>query len=1078
MEHKQKRLARAEAEKDLSERAKDKAVAQLEEAVKRHAAERATMEQEAEKKVKEAERSVREEVASQTTPCPEKPTAAPCPSCKPEEREKPVVMHPPRSARFANSQAKRNESPKDSVAIHIVTHVHWDREWYRSLEHFTRLLATIVDNVVNELTAPRTLLEHFHLDSQAALVEDYLRARPERKETLQRLVQANRFGAGPWYTQPDEFLVSGEALVRNLLYGIATLADLNMDFVPVGHVPDQFGHTSQMPQIFAQFGMVAASSMRGVPNSAHRNSWWVGPDGTRMLLMKFSNYCGIQFDESSSLLKGRKKKRAPLLDQVQQQLTKRAAKDKSENVSTLYLLNGCDHRDLDQQVGEAIRGAQEQSATRMLEFGYRNVSVREVVSSNLRDVALLVLDEIKSNNYSLPTLKGELRNDVDHLADTISSGMSLKRRNWASEELLQSWAEPLNVAVGLRGKQDESTEIVRAWKLVLENHFHDTICTSSIPQVLVEAKARAERAIQIAEAISSQHMFALMESVTPINLEAVFVFNPTNVERRLELNVFWMAIPRSIIIDAGQIVTVTDVLTRKSFNATAVSFDANVWCFRHKRGGFRSQHTFNVLKMAMRPPLVRPNEMRLFRVSLNPEYGPAATLPPVTVHERRRKPKPVEAQEEEKPEEGEEEPKSLGRFGNKLMECEIMRDGSLMVASKTGEFVDVPRLNMLLVQEDFGTQYLAGYGIQIGPFKVEELKFSRTAEFEMASFRLRGLNIKPREVETSDSMLNKRPPQKLLNFELGVHYVLPEDSKQIWVRVTFDNPEGGSRNFAIRVAHKLSCDAESLVNDMAFDHVRRARDSMPATKPFHRWLLASGANCSLGVAGRGLYDSSFMGNRLLMTTLMRSVDRMGDWAAFVNEGAQDFGHHDFEYALVPMGAKSNVAAMAIEGRKFSSESCPVQHVDQGLLPQVMLTCVRSSHLSKLASKRAPFVYGERTVGDDDTAGGLFGPSKTVAIAKKIPEMTLMGGVTVAPESLVLSAVKRAHYEVNAFVVRVYNPSKTEIKGQVKLQHAVAAAFRSQLDESKMERYELSEGDTAVEVTVPPKKIVTLLVVAK
>src|SRR5687768_16849947 len=97
------------------------------------------------------------------------------------------------------------------------------------------------------------------------------------------------------YSQPDEFLVSGESLVRNLMYGIKTVSELGAStYTRIGHVPDQFGHTSQLPQIFAGFDLLAAVTMRGVDASdgVTRNAWWDAPDGTRMLLLKLTQYCG------------------------------------------------------------------------------------------------------------------------------------------------------------------------------------------------------------------------------------------------------------------------------------------------------------------------------------------------------------------------------------------------------------------------------------------------------------------------------------------------------------------------------------------------------------------------------------------------------------------------------------------------------------------------------------------------------------------------------------------------------------------------------------------------------------------
>jgi hypothetical protein len=88
--------------------------------------------------------------------------------------------------------------PQKSVAIHIVTHVHWDREWYRPFEQFNRLLATIMDTVVATLRTEKSPISHFHLDSQSILVEDYLRARPDQKGVIKALADADKLGLGPW----------------------------------------------------------------------------------------------------------------------------------------------------------------------------------------------------------------------------------------------------------------------------------------------------------------------------------------------------------------------------------------------------------------------------------------------------------------------------------------------------------------------------------------------------------------------------------------------------------------------------------------------------------------------------------------------------------------------------------------------------------------------------------------------------------------------------------------------------------------------------------------------------------------
>lgn len=293
------------------------------------------------------------------TPAPETAPAATCPACPTLAQlaqavtSAPQSIHVPQVVPYGHvvfdTVSARIKQRKPGVSLHIVSHSHWDREWYRPLEAFARLMVSTVDNVVAQLVRGReTGVAHFHWDSQSVLVEDYLAARPEAQQLLVDLINNNQLGVGPWYTQPDEFLVSGEALVRNLLYGIMALEQLNATYSSIGYIPDQFGHTAQMPQIFAGFGLVAAATMRGTPPGAARNNWWEAPDGTRILLLRFPNYCGVFFNEGNP----------SVATAVVNELAKSHAAN--DGINTLYFMNGCDHRDLDTEVGRAIQRAQGQ----------------------------------------------------------------------------------------------------------------------------------------------------------------------------------------------------------------------------------------------------------------------------------------------------------------------------------------------------------------------------------------------------------------------------------------------------------------------------------------------------------------------------------------------------------------------------------------------------------------------------------------------------------------------------------------------------------------------------------------------
>ena len=115
----------------------------------------------------------------------------------------------------------------------------------------------------------------FTLDGQAATVDDYLEVRPEAEPLIRRLIAEGRLAIGPWQILMDEFLVSGETIVRNLEFGWARAEALG-GAMPVGYLPDMFGHIAQMPQILRRAGIERAVVWRGVPAAIDRNTLPLG----------------------------------------------------------------------------------------------------------------------------------------------------------------------------------------------------------------------------------------------------------------------------------------------------------------------------------------------------------------------------------------------------------------------------------------------------------------------------------------------------------------------------------------------------------------------------------------------------------------------------------------------------------------------------------------------------------------------------------------------------------------------------------------------------------------------------------
>src|SRR5205823_7757784 len=113
-----------------------------------------------------------------------------------------------------------------------------------------------------------------------AVVDDYLEVRPEAEPVLRRLAGSGRLSMGPWYILMDEFLVSGETMVRDLQLGLERAAAFG-GAMPVVYLPDMFGHVAQMPQLLRQAGLEHAVVWRGVPAAVDRTGfWWTAPDGS------------------------------------------------------------------------------------------------------------------------------------------------------------------------------------------------------------------------------------------------------------------------------------------------------------------------------------------------------------------------------------------------------------------------------------------------------------------------------------------------------------------------------------------------------------------------------------------------------------------------------------------------------------------------------------------------------------------------------------------------------------------------------------------------------------------------------
>jgi hypothetical protein len=381
----------------------------------------------------------------------------------------------------------------DGVQVWLVPHTHWDREWYEPFAVFSERLVVMMDTL---LDLGATGFPHFHLDGQTAMIDDYLARRPERADELADLVRSGQLSAGPWVTQMDEFLTSGESHIRNLEIGLQRASELGTA-LRLGYMPDQFGHIGQMPQILRLAGLDRAMVWRGVPASIDRTSFrWRAPDGSEVVTeyMVFGYANGASFEQTadpSSL-------EAAIADCVEA-LRPYAVDDR------LVVMVGYDHAGPDATLPQRLT----------------DPSVRIAGLSSFLDG--------RSEPEDLPVWTGELRSSARaHLLPNVYSARApQKRERGRVEALLERVAEPLAALAPWFGWPAD--ELQRAWQLLLWNGAHDSACGCSHDQVAIDVDARFAEVRETCEDLIERSLSSLGSRVE--GDPGVIRFNPSPFER-------------------------------------------------------------------------------------------------------------------------------------------------------------------------------------------------------------------------------------------------------------------------------------------------------------------------------------------------------------------------------------------------------------------------------------------------------------------------------------------------------------------------------------------------------------------
>ncbi len=892
----------------------------------------------------------------------------------------------------------------------LVSHTHWDRAWYCTFQEYRVRLVRLVDRLLDMLERDADF-PVFMLDGQMSVVEDYLEARPEHAERLRRLCQSGRIQVGPWYVLADEFLVSPEALIRNLMVG-RHMGEPYGGVMPIGYVPDGFGHIAQLPQILRGFGIDNVFFWRGMGADGDRLGTefeWCAPDGspvTTILMpwgyhnvanlgyaIHWGDVSQMEFDWALA-----HKKIAGALEKLKPMA----------NTNALLLMNGIDHAEVEPRIPEVIRQANGRLDGVVIHHG------------TLRDH----LERVRTSGVALPTSEGEFRwgRYSEILQGVYSTRIHLKQQNHAGETQLERYMEPITALAWLSGAQvpDGTAALANlAWHWLLLNHPHDDIYGSGIDEVHHEMDFRFSRARQIADALIRDHFRLLARQVDMSGQDGtpVLAFNPLG----------WA---RDEIVEA---------LIEFDFN------DPKAGAFQLVDAAGRAvPHQVIEDEERFWMEVLKPNRKRCVRV-LFPAQVPAlgwttfyagpvtGVVPPpageLTVAER-----------------GAE---------NQFLTFTIAADGGLTVTDKISGYT-YGGLHHFDDVEDAGDEYtycpLPAHGQTISTEGGQAAITCVESGPCRAAFRIERMLAIPHSL-TADRQ--RRSPATVA-LPIVSHVYLYAGQPGLYITTEIDN-QARDHKLSVRFPTGLRV-AQAHVDEsfMVAERDLHLPDSMgwvedPTPLMHQRTFtdLSDGVR-GLAIANKGLPSVEVTEDGTIALTLLRAVgwlSRDDLWVRRIaagplvpTPGAQCLGPYRYEYAILPhagdwQGVYQTAHAM----------NAPV--------------------LARRADTHPGLELREMNITRDDPSlvtpipwprGGTLPPT--------------LSAIQIEPAALVLSAVRRS--ERNTLIVRFYNITREPVSGTVTLGLPASAAYRTTLAEERGMQIDLIEGKR-VRLDVRGAEVVTL-----
>lgn len=832
--------------------------------------------------------------------------------------------------------------------VYIISHSHWDREWYMAYEQHHMRLIELIDDLL-ELFEVDPSFNSFHLDGQTIILDDYLQVRPEKRQAIQQAINEGKLRIGPFYILQDDFLISSESNVRNMLIGMEESRKWGTP-VMLGYFPDTFGNMGQTPQLMKQAGISAAAFGRGVKpigfdnqvleaenySSQYSEMWWKGPDQTAIFGLLFANW----YSNGNEI---------PVEKEAALAFWKQKLADAEQYASTNHLLmmNGVDHQPVQKDISKAIHLANE------LFPDY------EFIHSNFTDYLEAVQKDVPED---LGSVEGELTSQETDgwytLANTASARVYLKQWNTKVQRQLENITEPLaTIAYEVSGNYPHD-QLDYAWKTLMQNHPHDSICGCSVDSVHREMIPRFEKADEVGKYLAQDSLEQLTAAIDttgfPKDSFPFVIVNTAGMDKtgeaeitiELERKRFAEGIPEQLYQELENLPKRNyHVETKSGATIPAILSEETV------------QFGYDLPKDRFRVPYM----VKMIKVTLPLENMPAFSWETFALVEG-----------EAKAEEKETMIHQSGRIiENGPLHLTIEKNGTITMEDRKNKrklnnlhiFEDIGDIgNEYIFKQPFYDQPILSSNKENSEVKVlvdtpEIAKISILQEMEIPVSADERLEKEQQMVVEFRYRKAERSKEKRI-LQIKTIMTIRKDSKKIDFETTLDNQ---MKDHRLRVLFPTKLHVEHHEADSIFEVVKRPNHVSKSwenpTNPQHQQAFVNIHDEEYGVTvgNFGLNEYEVTEDGQIAVTLLRSVGELGDWGYFPTPEAQCLGEHRFNYSIELHGPEEKFSTyLHAYAAQIPFSTQQIKHHEGTLISKQQYLTIKSETFAITALKRSKF----------------------------------------------------------------------------------------------------------------------------